>query len=128
MARSIARKVPVCVACNADANMRAGHRLPGVRRGPYCMLDPGLRREDAISRPRALRYFRLIVVLGVAAILAPVCLAQSYPQRPIRIIALSSPGSGPDIVGRLVGSRLTEAWGQQVIVDPRPGATGIIGA
>jgi len=92
------------------------------------MLDPGLRREDAISRPRALRYFRLIVVLGVAAILAPVCLAQSYPQRPIRIIALSSPGSGPDIVGRLVGSRLTEAWGQQVIVDPRPGATGIIGA
>ena len=92
------------------------------------MLDPGLRREDAISRPRALRYFRLIVALGVAAILAPVCLAQSYPQRPIRIIALSSPGSGPDIVGRLVGSRLTEAWGQQVIVDPRPGATGIIGA
>ncbi len=53
--------------------------------------------------------------------------AQSYPTRPIRIIALSSPGSGPDIVGRLIGSKLTEAWGQQVIVDTRPAATGIVG-
>ena len=54
--------------------------------------------------------------------------AQSYPNRPIRIIALSSPGSGPDIVGRLLGQKFTEAWGQQVIVDTRPGATGIIGS
>jgi len=55
-------------------------------------------------------------------------MAQNYPARPIRIIALSSPASGPDIVGRLIGSKLTEAWGQQVIVDTRPAATGIIGA
>jgi tripartite-type tricarboxylate transporter receptor subunit TctC len=54
--------------------------------------------------------------------------AQGYPARPIRIIALSSPASGPDIVGRLVGTKLTEAWGQQVIVDTRPAATGIIGS
>ena len=55
-------------------------------------------------------------------------MAQQYPTRPIRIIALSSPGSGPDIVGRLIGQKFTEAWGQQAIVDTRPGATGIIGA
>jgi len=54
--------------------------------------------------------------------------AQNYPSKPIRIIALSSPGSGPDIVGRLIGQKFTEAWGQQVIVDTRPGATGSIGA
>ncbi len=59
---------------------------------------------------------------------APDSVAQAYPTRPIRIIALSSPASGPDIVGRLIGSKFTEAWGQQVIVDTRPGATGIIGA
>jgi tripartite-type tricarboxylate transporter receptor subunit TctC len=53
--------------------------------------------------------------------------AGDYPSKPIRLIALSSPGSGPDIVGRLIGARLTEAWGQQVIVDTRPGASGIIG-
>jgi tripartite-type tricarboxylate transporter receptor subunit TctC len=51
-----------------------------------------------------------------------------YPLKPIRLIILSTPGSGPDIVGRLVGARLTESWGQQVVIDPRPGASGIIGA
>ena len=54
--------------------------------------------------------------------------AGGYPDKPIRLIALSSPGSGPDIVGRLIGAKLTEAWGQQVIVDARPGASGIIGS
>lgn len=58
---------------------------------------------------------------------APEAAAQAYPARPIRIIALSSPGSGPDILGRLLGAKLTEAWGQQAIVDTRPGASGIIG-
>jgi tripartite-type tricarboxylate transporter receptor subunit TctC len=64
----------------------------------------------------------LLLTLAVGA-----TFAQAYPSRPIRIIALSSPGSGPDIVGRLIGSKLTEAWGQQVIVDPRAAATGIVG-
>ena len=64
--------------------------------------------------------------LGFACV--PNALAQQYPTKPIRIIALSSPASGPDIVGRLIGSKFTEAWGQQVIVDTRPGASGIIGA
>ncbi len=51
----------------------------------------------------------------------------AYPARPIRLIALSSPGSGPDILGRLIAARLLEAWGQAVVVDTRPGASGIIG-
>lgn len=54
--------------------------------------------------------------------------AETYPARPIRLIALSSPGSGPDVVGRLIGAKFTESMGQQVVVDTRPGATGIIGA
>jgi len=51
----------------------------------------------------------------------------SYPTRPIRIVATTTPGSGPDIIARLVGQKLTEAWGQQTVVDTRPGASGIIG-
>ena len=72
----------------------------------------------------ALRIVSGMLLLMVAA---GATFAQGYPSRPIRIIALSSPGSGPDIVGRLIGQRFTDAWGQQVIVDTRPSATGIIG-
>jgi tripartite-type tricarboxylate transporter receptor subunit TctC len=53
--------------------------------------------------------------------------AETYPAKPIRLIALSSPGSGPDVVGRLLGAKFTEGMGQQVVIDTRPGASGIIG-
>jgi tripartite-type tricarboxylate transporter receptor subunit TctC len=52
----------------------------------------------------------------------------TYPTKPIRIIATTTPGSGPDIIARLIGQKLTEAWGQAVVVEPRPGASGMIGA
>ena len=51
-----------------------------------------------------------------------------WPSKPIRIVAASSAGSGPDIMSRLIGQKLTEAWGQQVVVDVRTGASGMIGA
>jgi tripartite-type tricarboxylate transporter receptor subunit TctC len=52
----------------------------------------------------------------------------SYTTKPIRIIATTTPGSGPDIIARLIGQKLTEAWSQPVVVEPRPGASGMIGA
>jgi tripartite-type tricarboxylate transporter receptor subunit TctC len=54
--------------------------------------------------------------------------AQTYPSKPLRIIVTSTPSSGPDIIARLIGQKLTEAWGQQVVVDARAGASGTIGA
>jgi tripartite-type tricarboxylate transporter receptor subunit TctC len=53
--------------------------------------------------------------------------ADPYPNRPIRIIILVVPGGGADITSRAVGQKLTEAWGQQAIVDNRPGGNGIVG-
>ncbi len=50
-----------------------------------------------------------------------------YPNKPIRIILTVAPGGGSDITTRTVGQKLTEAWGQQVIVDNRPGGGGIVG-
>ncbi len=52
--------------------------------------------------------------------------AEKYPNKPIRIIVPSAPSSGPDVVSRLIGGRLTEAWGEQVVIDARPGSAGNI--
>ena len=53
--------------------------------------------------------------------------SQNYPTRPIRLIVPFGPGGGSDIVGRLVGHKLTEQMGQQVVVDNRSGAASLVG-
>ena len=52
--------------------------------------------------------------------------AQQYPTKPVRIITPFPAGSGPDSVLRVIGEKLSKAWGQQVIVENRPGANGFI--
>ncbi|HEX9672711.1 MAG TPA: tripartite tricarboxylate transporter substrate-binding protein, partial [Burkholderiales bacterium] len=53
---------------------------------------------------------------------------QAFPQKPVRLIIGSAPGSGPDIIARLVADHLYRVWGQRVVVDSRPGVAGIISA
>ena len=73
---------------------------------------------------------RLIVslLLGISAILfVPIASAQEYPSRPVRMIVPFAPGGIADIAGRIIGNRLSEIWKQQVIIDNRSGANGLIG-
>jgi tripartite-type tricarboxylate transporter receptor subunit TctC len=67
--------------------------------------------------------------LGVAAGLSFLCstaTAQPYPGRPVRIVVPQPPGGGVDIYTRAISHKVSETWGQQIIVDNRPGANGII--
>lgn len=66
-----------------------------------------------------------MALIAAAAIVAD---AADYPTRPIRYIVAFSPGGINDIMARIVGQKLNEAWGQPVIVDNRPGAGGNLGA
>ncbi|MSQ64728.1 MAG: tripartite tricarboxylate transporter substrate binding protein [Betaproteobacteria bacterium] len=68
---------------------------------------------------------RLIFV--VIALFVGTAAAQTYPSKAIRIIVPFTPGSATDVMGRIVGERLSAAWGQPVVVENRPGAGGMIG-
>ena len=65
------------------------------------------------------------LLLGLAAASA---IAQQYPQRSIQFVVATAPSGGTDAVGRLIGQKLAEALGQNVVIDNRPGASGSIGS
>jgi tripartite-type tricarboxylate transporter receptor subunit TctC len=71
---------------------------------------------------------RSILALLVASVLlsADPAASQTYPARPIHILVPYAPGGPADIAARLIGAKLTEAWGQQVVVENRPGGRGYI--
>ncbi|MEK7876559.1 MAG: tripartite tricarboxylate transporter substrate binding protein [Pseudomonadota bacterium] len=77
---------------------------------------------------------KIAIHWGVAAVMvafAGACWAQgaaSYPAKPIRIIIALAPGGGVDTSGRILGQKFTDAWGQQVVAENRPGAGGTIAA
>jgi tripartite-type tricarboxylate transporter receptor subunit TctC len=73
---------------------------------------------------------RLAALAGALALSAAAgsALAAGWPERPVKIVVGSAAGSAPDIIARLIGEQLAQAWGQGVIVDNRPGAGGNLGA
>ncbi len=73
------------------------------------------------------RIASFLLLSAGAAMPAGVALAQTYPAKPIRLIAPFPPGGSVDVVGRMLAARLTESLGQQVVVDNRSGASGNIG-
>jgi tripartite-type tricarboxylate transporter receptor subunit TctC len=69
------------------------------------------------------------VTMALATLITDSVLGEAYPTRPIHIVVPSSPGAGvTDIMARLVGQHLSVRIGQQIVIDNRPGASGIIGS
>src|SRR3990172_1876448 len=72
------------------------------------------------------RFWLYPVVIVLAQLLAFEASAQSYPNKPVRMVAGTTPGGGADTICRLIAPKLSEYLGQQVIVENRPGASGAI--
>ena len=74
------------------------------------------------------RSFKVIAIASfLATIAAGSAPAQTYPNRPVRVIAPFTTGSAADSLARVLGQKLTDVWGQQMVIDNRIGANGMIG-
>jgi len=73
---------------------------------------------------------RVFILLAVAtgAMASTTVVAQSFPNKPVRFVVASGPGGSTDGVSRIIGDKLSEVWGQQLVHDNRPGAGGILAA
>jgi len=67
-----------------------------------------------------------LIFAAVLSLLPPAALAQAWPSKPVRFILSLGPGSGADLGARLYADRLTQMWGQPVVVENRPGGDGVI--
>jgi len=71
---------------------------------------------------------RQLIAIVATTLAASCACAQQYPAKPVRfVLPYGAPGGSPDIIARTIGAKLTEAWGQQIVVEPRVGAGGTIG-
>src|SRR5689334_1936132 len=75
----------------------------------------------------ALRDLMRVMAGAAMALAAGLALAQSYPERPVRLIVPYPPGGGSDVVARLLAPKMSEELGQPVVIDNRAGAATIIG-
>src|SRR5688572_26497167 len=94
-------------------------------------------RNVNVARATAVRVQALSFIIHHSAFIIALLLpgathaavaAQDYPTKPVRIVVPFSAGSGSDVFARTLGPKFTEAWGQQIVVENREGAGGIIGA
>ncbi|MEK7875519.1 MAG: tripartite tricarboxylate transporter substrate-binding protein, partial [Pseudomonadota bacterium] len=72
---------------------------------------------------------KLVAAASVLLLVAGAAIAQDkYPSRPIRMVVPFPPGSASDVLARTLGQKLGDLYGQQIVIDNRPGAGGVVGS
>jgi tripartite-type tricarboxylate transporter receptor subunit TctC len=79
----------------------------------------------AFQAPVGIR--RFVLALACAALAPAAAMAQNFPSKPVRLIVTYPAGGSSDLMGRIMGQKLSEHWGQPVIIESKPGAAGSIG-
>jgi tripartite-type tricarboxylate transporter receptor subunit TctC len=103
---------PVSIAASSHAALRVMRSIIADETGRMLRL---MRRFQILSCALAL----VALVSGASA--------QTWPSKPVRMIVLVPAGNAPDITARTVGDKLSQSWGQRVVIDNKPGAGGIVG-
>src|SRR6185295_69602 len=118
----------------AELAAAAQHRAPPGARGNVGFHGAGVRKRGSAEarqvRSAILGQAEALMkrtLLFAALLWVGTACAQTYPAKPLTIIVPFTPGSATDVAARLVGEKLSAAWGQPVIVDNRAGAGGTIG-
>ncbi len=92
-----------------------------------CDRKPATRDSKGGTMNRSALAYLLITLVVACAAGQAVAQTTDYPNRPVRVIVPTTAGSGVDVAARTIAQKLTEAWGQSVVVENRPGANGIMG-
>ena len=107
-----------------------GRRLSDSRRRRERTAAPGARIGNTLSEGRTVERFCFIAMAVLALVLTPTpsrAEAPAWPIKPIRLIVPHAPGGVTDVVTRMVAQPLSEALGQPVVIDNKPGAAGLVG-
>jgi tripartite-type tricarboxylate transporter receptor subunit TctC len=110
------------VRCDEETAREEGREEKGVH------ALAGTSRLAHSASPRSFLLPPSAFLLAAAVLAGAADATEPFPVRPIRMVVASITGSAPDIIARHLGAKLTETWGQQIVVDTRPGASGLIGA
>ena len=121
-------------SCDDACSLGAGENPPPPRaRRPnnesrHRLLFLAEDRHDETRSPVSLAAFACAAGLSLGGPAAHAQSAATFPGKPMHIVVTFTPGGAPDILARLIGERLTAAWGQPVLIDNKPGAGGNTGA
>jgi len=84
-------------------------------------------RDESAPRERRAGTLAFLSTMAIIATGAPAIAQDNYPTRPVKLIVAYPPGGSSDLMARIVAAKFTDLWGQQVLVENKPGAAGAIG-